>query len=224
MRRRPGSRPECGPRASSGTDFHCTAGERGCSLINGSAAFRWVALLLASDSGVLKPGNLRHVCTNARNDPLIVSGHHTLEGCDGVRRRTRAEDLSRQHVRFTEQGCAAQFSWLSTRPAQRDRLPCKSSVFPEPSFPQMRDSWPIGKRTLRPRRMNFLLGVDATDDEALPPRSCGHVIVAELSAIVRSCSPRGGTGDTSDSARYFSMRRAETRLCSQRQRESAPMK
>lgn len=90
--------------------------------------------------------------------------------------------------------------------------PCRSNVFPEPIFPHISESSPGGKRTLRSTSTNFLRGVDAADDEALPLCCVGHVMVAEFNAMVMSCSPRGGTGETSANPRYFSIRRADTKL------------
>jgi hypothetical protein len=59
--------------------------------------------------------------------------------------------------------------------------PRRSSVFPDPSFPQMRDSSPGGNLSVRSMRMNLYLGVEATDGRTLEEgeRSCGQVTVQD---------------------------------------------
>lgn len=88
------------------------------------------------------------------------------------------------------------------------------SVFPDPSFPQIRESSPCGKWRDRSTRRNLCFGVDATEDAWLPvARSCGQVAVHDWNATVFDWLASGGTAFTSALFRYFSMRRSETKPC-----------
>jgi hypothetical protein len=93
-------------------------------------------------------------------------------------------------------------------------VPNSRSVLPLPNLPQMSESFPTGKLTLKSIKTNFFLGVDAADGVLLPrrDRSCGHVTVADWKAMIRVWSERGGTNATSVPCKYFSIRRRETRL------------
>lgn len=91
-------------------------------------------------------------------------------------------------------------------------IPNNINVFPDPSLPQISESSPSGKVSVKSMSMNLCLGVDAVDDAALLECSCGHVTVQDWNAIICDWCSMGETGATSAPFRYFSIRRMETML------------